>query len=193
MTDRGSFVYTASFEKRNEFRATSSHNTPAVDLAEMNRFDPGNLWNLQNDARAECTGWQSDETQDVFAGRHQGYRRLGVEVARRIRLEKPSGRLEIVDEIEGQGEHEVVIPLHLAPGVVVERDGEAIRLRSGGCGFLLAASGEGWRLAIEPTTISPSYGVAEASHRLAWTRRGALPATLSVTIVPDEDHTRSDP
>lgn len=184
--DRGSFVYTASFDKRNEFRSTSSHNTPSVDLAEMNRFDPDNLWNLQNDARAECTNWQSEEAQDLFAGRHQGYRRLGVGVARRIRLEKQSGGLEIVDTIEGQGEHEVIIPLHLAPDVVVESDSEKIRLRSAGRGFSVTASGEGWQLVIEPTTISPSYGVLKASHRLVWKGRKALPATLTVIIRPDE-------
>jgi uncharacterized heparinase superfamily protein len=188
--DRGSFVYTASFDKRNEFRSTSSHNTPCVDRTEMNRFDPNNLWNLQNDAQAVCASWQSDEVQDVLIGRHQGYRRLGVDVARQIRLEKQSGRLEIVDTIEGQGEHEVVIPLHLAPDVVVDSGGDRLRLHSAGRTFSVVAAGDGWHRSVEPTTISPSYGVLDTSHRLAWTRRGALPATLTVTIMPDENHTR---
>jgi uncharacterized heparinase superfamily protein len=182
--DRGSFVYTASFEKRNEFRATASHNTPWVDRSEMNRFDPNNLWNLQDDARAECTSWQSDVSQDVFAGRHQGYRRLGVEVARQITLDKRSGRLEIVDKIEGPGTHEVVVPLHLAPEVVIDRSGTRICLRSGGRAFLVSASGDGWTFAIEPTTISPSYGVIVPSHRLVWARRGTLPARLRLVIEP---------
>jgi len=182
--DRGSFVYTASFEKRNEFRSTSSHNTPLVDRAEMNRFDPDNLWNMQNDARAECTDWQSDDTHDVFVGRHQGYQRLGVDVVRQIKLEKRLGCLEIADTIGGEGEHEVVIPLHLAPGVAVDCSSDEIRLRSAGCTFSVVAQGEGWQMEIEPTTISPSYGVLAPSHRLAWKRRGALPASLTVTITP---------
>ncbi len=190
--DRGSFVYTASFDKRNEFRSTSSHNTPRVDRAEMNRFDPDNLWSMQDDARAECTNWQSDAAQDVFVGRHQGYRRLGVDVARRIRLEKQSGLLEITDTIDGQGEHEVIVPLHLAPGVSVDGSGAGIRLRSAGRPFSVAASGEGWELEIESTTISPSYGILEPSHRLAWKRRGALPARLSVTIKPDGNESSCD-
>ncbi|MET4485831.1 alginate lyase family protein [Bradyrhizobium sp. LA7.1] len=183
--DRGSFVYTASFEKRNEFRSTSSHNTPGIDGAEMNRFDPGNLWNLQDDAQAECTTWRAGDEQDLFAGRHQGYRRLGVDVAREISLDKQSGRLEIVDTIDGQGEHQIVVPLHLAPSVRVERSGAAIRLASAGRLFSLSASDDGWELAIEPTSISPSYGVVEPSQRLVWRRQGALPARLAITIKPD--------
>src|SRR5260370_1162087 len=92
--DRGSFVYTASFDKRNEFRSTFSHNTPCVDREEMNRFDPDNLWTMQNDARAECRKWHSDAREDLFVGVHHGYQRLGVEVKRQIRLEKESGGLE---------------------------------------------------------------------------------------------------
>lgn len=191
--DRGSFVYTASFDKRNEFRSTSSHNTPLVDRAEMNRFDANNLWNMQNDARAECTSWQSDDVQDVFVGRHHGYRRLGVDVARRIRLEKQSGCLEIVDTIDGRSEHEVIIPLHLAPDVVVDCSGPEIRLRSAGRAFSLNASGDGWQLEIEPTSISPSYGTLKPSQRLAWKRRGTLPAVLTVTIRPDESDSTCGP
>ncbi len=180
--DRGSFVYTASFDKRNEFRSTASHNTACVDGAEINRFDPDNLWMLQDDARAVCTSWQSDDVQDVFSGKHHGYRRFGVDVARKMTLDKHAGRLEIVDTIDGQGEHEVVIPLHLAPGVSAERSPGEIRLRSAGRAFSLTAAGEGWELEFEPTTISPSYGVLEPSYRLLWKRRGSLPARLTMTI-----------
>jgi uncharacterized heparinase superfamily protein len=183
--DRGAFVYTASFEKRNEFRSTSSHNTPGIDGAEMNRFDPGNLWNLQDDAQAECTTWRTGDEQDLFAGRHQGYRRLGVDVAREISLDRRSGRLQIVDTIDGQGEHQIVVPLHLAPSVRVERSGAEIRLASAGRLFSLSASDDGWELTIEPTSISPSYGVVEPSHSLVWRRQGALPARLAITIKPD--------
>lgn len=192
VTDRGSFVYTASFEKRNEFRSTSSHNTPWVDRAEMNRFDANNLWSLHDDARAECAKWETDDAEDVFVGRHQGYRRLGVDVTRQIRFDKRSGGLEIVDAIGGDGEHEVAIPLHLAPNVVIDCIGDRIRLRSEGRTFSLVASGDDWQREIEATTISPSYGVLKPSHRLVWKRRGILPATLKVTITREKDEARCD-
>jgi heparinase II/III-like protein len=189
--DRGSFVYTGSFERRNEFRATASHNTPCVDGQEINRFDPGNLWNMKDDAQAQCTLWQSGPAEDVFAGRQRGYRRLNVDVERQIRFEKQTGRLEISDAIRGEGTHEVSVPLHLAPGVSVEQLGVEVTLRSASRTFRVAAEGEGWTLAIERTTISPSYGVEQDSHRLVWKRAGLLPATLRVTIRPASgiDHT----
>jgi uncharacterized heparinase superfamily protein len=182
--DRGSFVYTGSFEKRNEFRSTASHNTPCVDGEEINRFDPGNLWNMQDDAQAECTVWRSGGAEDVFVGRHHGYRRLGVDVERQIRLEKETGLLEITDTISGQGSHEVTVPLHLAPGISVEQLGTEFTLQSAGRNFRMTGDGDGWTLAIEPVTISPSYGVVQSSHRLVWKRTGLLPAMLRVTIRP---------
>ena len=182
--DRGSFVYTASFDKRNEFRSTASHNTPAVDAEEINRFDPDNLWAMQNDARAECTIWRDDPGEDLFVGMHHGYERLGVNVERRIKLEKASCVLEIVDAIDGQGHHELTIPFHLAPGVSVERRGTEVRLHSAGRVFSVAGQGDDWTLAVEPCTISPSYGIALPSHRLVWKRSGLLPARLRVTMQP---------
>jgi hypothetical protein len=182
--DRGSFVYTASFEKRNEFRSTASHNTPQINAAEINRFDPNNLWNMQDDARAECTAWRSDAVEDVFVGRHFGYERLGIIVERKIRLEKETGLLEILDTVEGQGSHKVSIPFHLAPSVSVEFEGSEVRLRSAGREFSFTGQGDGWSIGVEPSSVSPSYGVALPSQRLVWRRTGALPATLKVMIRP---------
>jgi uncharacterized heparinase superfamily protein len=185
--DRGSYVYTASFEKRNEFRSTASHNTPCVDAQEINRFNPDNLWNMQNDARAECIAWQSDTSEDLFVGKHHGYERIGVTIERSIRLEKQTSMLEITDTIAGQGSHEVTVPLHLAPGVSVQRRGSRIRLQSGDHVFSVAGGSDGWSVAIEACPISPSYGIAVPSTRLLWKRSGPLPATLRVTIETAKD------
>jgi Heparinase II/III-like protein/Heparinase II/III N-terminus len=182
--DRGSFVYTASFDKRNEFRSTLSHNTPCIGREEMNRFDPENLWTMQNEARAECTTWISDANEDLFIGMHHGYQRMGINVERQIRLEKESCVLEIIDAIDGQGRHELTVPFHLAPGVSVERRGTKVRLHSADRVFSVAGQGDDWTLAVEPCTISPSYGVVQPSYRLVWKRSGVLPARLRVTIKP---------
>jgi Heparinase II/III-like protein len=137
---------------------------------------------MQNDAQAECTTWRSDANEDFFVGTHRGYQRLGVSVGRQIRLVKESGILEIIDAIDGQGSHDVTIPFHLAPGVSAERRGAELRLHSAGRVFGVVGQGDGWTLAIEPSTVSPSYGVVQPSHRLVWKRSGPLPARLRVVI-----------
>lgn len=184
VVDRGSYVYTASFEKRNEFRSTASHNTPCIDGEEINRFDPNNLWEMQNDTLAKCETWASSDGEDVFVGRHQGYIRLGIEVERKIRLERPSGVLEIVDVIDGQGTHQIAVPFHLAPLATVMQQGNEATIHSGDRTFFISGCGDGWTLEIEPTTVSPSYGIIQPSHRLVWKKTGLLPTRLQVTIRP---------
>jgi uncharacterized heparinase superfamily protein len=187
VTDCGSYVYTASFEARNRFRSTDCHNTPQVDGAEINRFDPNNLWHLQDDARPVCLEWRSDAAADVFVGMHRGYQRLGIAVRRTIRFDKARRSLEILDVLEGEGQHAITIPLHLAPQVSAEQRGAAVRLHSAGRIFEVSHEGEGaWQVALEPCSISPSYGVALAARRIVWRRTGTLPARLSVTIRPAE-------
>ena len=76
VSDCGAFVYTRSFEERNRFRSTASHNTPQVDGEEINRFRPELLWDLEYDARPEVRRFETGEDADVFCGAHAGYRRL---------------------------------------------------------------------------------------------------------------------
>ncbi|MBX6425648.1 MAG: alginate lyase family protein [Variibacter sp.] len=186
IVDSGSYVYTASFDTRNRFRATACHNTPQVDRQEINRFDPANLWALEDDARPTLLVWRSTDTEDVFVGRHRGYERLGIAVERTIRFDKRTRALEIVDRVEGEGEHTVTIPLHLAPGVSLETGDGGCTLRSAGRDFEIAFEArDGWTVRAEPCLISPSYGVGLKSQRLVWTRQAArLPAILRLIIRP---------
>jgi hypothetical protein len=66
----------------------------------------------------------------------------------------------------------------------VEQLGTEVTLQSAGRDFRITGDGDGWTLAIEPTTISPSYGVVQSSHRLVWKRTGLLPAMLRVSVRP---------
>lgn len=182
--DCGSYVYTASFEMRNRFRSTRCHNTPLVDGQEINRFvHPDNLWTLHDDARPICLQWRADETEDVFVGAHYGYQRLGVEVQRTIRLDKALRSLEVIDVVSGRGQHDVAIPLHLAPDVAIDKRGSAVNLWSGGRGFeIIANTRNDWTVHVEPCSIAPSYGVLVPSQRLVWESHGPLPVSLKLVI-----------
>jgi uncharacterized heparinase superfamily protein len=186
VTDCGSYVYTASFEARNRFRSTVSHNTPFVDSEEINRFaGSGNLWNLHDDARPICLEWRTDALEDVFIGSHHGYVRLGVEVRRTIRFDKATRSLEITDELSGEGPHDVSIPFHFFPGVAVEQISAGWKLQSAGMAFnLVIESAQDWTGQTEPCLVSPSYGVSVPSQRLVFSSSGSLPKALKITISP---------
>jgi Heparinase II/III-like protein/Heparinase II/III N-terminus len=190
LIDCGSYVYTASFEQRNRFRSTNSHNTPMVDQEEINRFDPNDLWNLHDDARPVCLQDRDDETEYLFTGMHHGYERLGIEIRRTIRFDKRARSLEVHDRVNGTGRHAIAIPFHLAPGVSVRTGAPGLQLNSADRTFEVTGTGNGWSLEVEPCLVSPSYGVALNSQRLAWKRVGNLPADLRVLIRPAREPER---
>jgi uncharacterized heparinase superfamily protein len=190
LIDCGSYVYTASFEQRNKFRSTNSHNTPMVDQEEINRFDPNDLWNLHDDARPVCLQDRDDETEYLFTGMHHGYERLGIEIRRTIRFDKRARSLEVHDRVNGTGRHAIAIPFHLAPGVSVRTGAPGLQLNSADRTFEVTGTGNGWSLEVEPCLVSPSYGVALNSQRLAWKRVGNLPADLRVLIRPAREPER---
>lgn len=183
IVDCGSYVYTASFEARNRFRATAAHNTPQVDGEEINRFDPNDLWRLADEARASCLDWSTTDDEDIFVGHHRGYERLGVHVERTLRFDKRQRTLDILDRLEGTGEHEIAIPLHFAPGVAVTAKGGRWQALSAGRGFDIAAqTDDRWTARLERCLVSPRYGVAVESSRLVWTAKGHLPVKLAIRI-----------
>lgn len=198
VTDCGAYLYTASYEERNRFRSTASHNTPQVDEQEINRFvRPDYLWNLYNDALPRLIDWHDDADYAWFHGEHSGYRRLKdpVTPCRRLYLDKIRHALLVDDHITGYGIHRIEIPLHLAPGVTVESlhegyatlEAEMRRFKVIWCGS------DGFQLHREVARVSPSYGRVCASTRLVWRAHVRLPCEMAVLLSPmREDVTLDD-
>ncbi len=186
VTDSGSYVYTASVEQRNRFRATAAHNTPQIDSQEVNRFvSASDLWSLHDDAQATHVQFEA-ACGGFFRGSHTGYGRLTQHVRpmRHVELSADGGILRVTDSFEGSGHHAVRIPLLLAPGCIVE----------GGCnGRILVAqrerrfsidwAGDGhWSVHAETAQVAPSYGVLVEATRLVWAAEGAI-AALNLGLV----------
>lgn len=191
VSDCGAYLYTASFEERNRFRSTAYHNTPQVDGEEINRFiRPDYLWNLHNDAVPTVHRWHDDAAHALLIAEHSGYRRLAdpVTVRRGFLLDKRAHALLIADRLTGAAPHRVEIPLHLSPGVAVERVGErTLRLTAAGRHFRLSWTGDAaFSLGQTPARVSPSYGRVLPTVRLAWQAALALPQAFSIVIAPEE-------
>lgn len=187
LTDCGSYVYTASPEWRDAFRATRSHNTPVVDDEEQNRFvRPDWLWSLRDDARAELLEFRVDGALGLFRGRHHGYERLDdpVGVERAIVIDFERHILVVEDILSGRGAHSVRIPYHLGPGIEAREEApDRWRLRAHGGEYILTAP-DGWRVDSRAWWRSPSYGVKEPITTLELRADGPL-RPARVTIAPD--------
>jgi len=188
ITEGGCYVYTADFDSRNFDRSTQSHNTPIVDGAEVNRFiSPDELWQLVPDAAPNAVSFRTEGDRVRFVGSHTGYRRLRnpVTVTREITYECTNRSLQIVDSINGSGSHEVEIPLHFGPDIVLSGDAaEAIELRCGDRLFRLDWKGAGWRLRRSDARVAPTYGSCTRAPLVTWYVQGTLPLELRVCIWP---------
>lgn len=191
ISDCGAYVYTASFEERNNFRSTAYHNTPQIDGEEINRFIRWDyLWTLHNDAKPEVKKWMTSPTSDIFCGTHNGYRRLcnSVMPVRHFILDHTSHILGIHDVFEGQDEHTIEIPLHLAPGVnVVDVMPNRLRLSADKQYFHLFWNNEQeWDISIKNARVSQSYGIVLPDIRVSWKRNGPLRTSFTYCLVPEE-------
>jgi hypothetical protein len=187
-SDCGAYVYTASYAERNLFRSTAYHNTPRVDGEEINRYiSPDYLWGLRNDAKPVVRDLFFSSSEDRAVLSHTGYQRLASPVTpvRTVSLSHDTHRLRILDEFEGEGEHLVEIPLHLAVGVeVLEIQPAQLMLTVKGKTFSVTwSSASDWTMEVLKGRISPSYGVTQPTSILRWRRHGTL-APLAVEVIP---------
>jgi uncharacterized heparinase superfamily protein len=182
VSDSGSFVYTASREMRNRFRATAAHSGVQVDGGEINRFiSPNDLWRLQDDARPVDVRWRAatgERRWDYFRGAHTGYDREPYRIrhTREIALDHRRSVAVIRDRLSGSGVHDFTWRFHCAPGVTVALATHGAILRRGSDEFFLTVD----PASTEPMTlvedwVSPSYGVKHASTTLVLARRTEAP------------------
>ncbi|MBW7881857.1 MAG: alginate lyase family protein [Caldilineaceae bacterium] len=186
IVDSGTFDYEAG-PFRHYLRSTAAHNTVRIDGEEQSE-----IWGAFRVARrARPRAVSLNDQRDgglVFAGEHDGYRRLsGRPVHRRtIRIESadgPGSRWRFHDVVSGRGRHEVESFIHLHPEVQVEEMGEReFRLRAAG-GIVI-------RLGVEPVgEISwvsgyycPAFGRRFENRVLVIHHRGTLPIQLGYSL-----------
>jgi uncharacterized heparinase superfamily protein len=189
ISDCGAYLYTASYQERNLFRSTAYHNTPKVDDEEINRFMRWDyLWFLHNDAAHEVRELNFEQPNaHRLVLSHGGYRRLKSPVTpvRTVELHHVKHKLIVRDAFEGDGEHRLEIPVHLAPGVEVHAHAEGrLSLSAGNHRFSLTwDETKDWDLHVEKGRVSPSYGVAHTATVLIWRRSGTL-ASMTMVIEP---------
>jgi hypothetical protein len=155
-----------------------------VDGHEQATLVPELMWSLGNEATPEVRAF--DPVRGLFAGAHAGYLRLanGVRVVRTIELDGDRHRLTVHDEFEGDGEHEVSVPLQLSERSVIEAAGDTTVVVVDGKRFAITFDDAAeWALSTESAWVSPSYRVKREAPRLRWHRTGPL-RPLRVQVAP---------
>jgi Heparinase II/III-like protein len=168
--DPGTYVYTPLPGERNRFRSTASHNVLHVPGREQNDWDDGlsALFRLKEKAFAKLI----EDSDTCWIGEHQAY---GVPCRRTVRL--------VNDQVVGLDECPLPgaakeLRFHLDPAVrATVLSPSRVRLEHGDVRVLLQHDDTGaWT--IEPTTVSPGYGLRVPSlcvscptvaQRIGWT------------------------
>lgn len=98
--DPGTYVYTPLPISRNQYRATSSHNTVSVENSEQNRFIKNNLFSFSHDVDT-ITNKLDHVSEDMFrySGTHNGYQRDGNDYVHERKFEVTNNNITIYDEI----------------------------------------------------------------------------------------------
>ncbi len=196
VSDAGCFVYTASFEERNRFRATAAHNTPQVDGEEINRFiSPDLLWLLRDDSHPLGAHIREQAESVVFEGGHDGYRRLPqpVHVWRTIALYRDLDKLRVTDRFDGEGVHSLQVPLQLAVGWRLVESVGAAAVFTHGSGVVLRVEWDpesSWKVAVTDGDVATSYGVRSRAPRLEWSRHGAVSGvslSMNLEVLTQDD------
>ena len=192
LVDPGTYTYTAPAAQRDRFRSSAAHNT--VTVAGESSSVPRGPFKWQHIGHAAVTAWEAGLRCDAFAAVHDGYARLQPPALHRRAVLFLKGDYWIVrDRIVTDGDHDVTLHLHFAPGIAVHIPSptRAVGLwgRDSRCEALdVAVFSEAGTGVMRGGTdwVSTSYGSVSSAHACAFTAGGAGPRDLVTFLVPRE-------
>ncbi len=178
LVDTGTLGYNGVPTWRSWARSTAAHNTLAVDGTDQSAITGRFTWGRR--ARAELVELDLDGGR--VSALHDGYASLGVTHRRSVHLAEAT--LTVIDLLEGEGERDVLVCWHLAPGLEVEDRGDVVAIiRDHVLVAVLRLQGEGLDLSIHeqveepgPGWISPRWSVRLPAPCLVYAGRVRMPA-----------------
>jgi hypothetical protein len=158
LQDAGTFTYVADPAERDAFRAGAAHST--LTIAGHSAAVPAGPFRWRHRSEARVERWKQSERFDFLAGRQEGFRELGPDVAhRREVLWLHEWRCWIVrDRVEGVASA-FEAHFHAAPGIIIATRRETALFRDAGVNRLrLDALADQCALAVRDSWHSPVYG-----------------------------------
>ena len=179
IVDSGAYLYTSSPKDRDAFRSTSKHNTMVVDDEEQNGM-AGAFCLKRNVVISPIT----DKEGKIYGQ----YSTLngGLQHSRLFTLGEES--LVIEDFVVKEGNnHIAVVYFHLAKGITASFNPEYVRIKTEDTAYKMIFSKAYREIRIEDDSISPSYGVLEASKTIVATFGFDNQLTLVTRIEHDKE------
>ena len=164
LVDPGTYCYHGEPQWRSYFRSTRAHNVLELDGTSQAVEAGPFMWSSEVPAQAAEVHLGSPDVES-WRGRHHGYARLpgSPTVERTVRLHRTAGRLEVVDQVQSTGGHEVRLYFHLGPAVDVTLTGRHAVLAWAG------AEGQPCRASLElPAALTWSAHRGETDPVLGW-------------------------
>ena len=198
IVDSGVYSTHADWPWRRYFRGTRGHNTVVVDGHDQAQLiDSRRASHLP---QTVCTNWTAGHDEDVFDGRHDGFRRLGGNIVHRRVVHFVRGQYwVIIDILTGGGVHAVESLYHCPDDVRVElHDDQSATLRSD-CGshvkvaWASSATIEARVARGETDPVQGWYaeysGLKRPAPALVLRAEQALPVVVATAFVPGTDAT----
>ena len=192
LVDAGTFCYTGDPVARDFFRGSASHSTVLVDG--QSQAEPGGPFQWSDHQRAEIGEWRSTPELDFADACYRAHERGTGFVGHRRRVLYVRGRYwVIVDDLEGEGEHQVDLRFQFAP-VELRLDGAwraSARSASGQTLVLHPFCARPWLATVhcgelDPTQgwISREYGQRQPAPMLQYRVQTALPFRIATVMAP---------
>lgn len=193
LTDPGTFRYVSPVSgigsDRDRYRGTAAHNTLIVDGQSQAEPVGPFAWDALPPAHAEL--WVAGRGFDLFCGKHRGYQRLTHPVVHSRWVFYLKSRFWLVRDVaEGEGEHDLEIPWHFAPGFTASYTPPGFTLMHGansvsqGGLALVPPEGHGWSQEVRRGYVSQAYGVEESASVVRFATRTRGPADFTVVLQP---------
>ena len=113
IVDPGTYIYHAEPQWRDYFRSTKAHSTILVD--DVDQSEPAGIFLWKHKAQAKVLSWEEKPEGAVLLAEHDGYMRLKEGVVHRRCLALDHKSLEIKDDIQGSGLHDLEWRIHFSP------------------------------------------------------------------------------
>lgn len=175
--DSGTYDYYSFPEWRTHFRKTRAHNTIEIDGLDQSVITGPFMW--QQHAQASCLLWQPNAFGGKVTGLHNGYLRLNSPVShqRSLILNSQIKQLKIIDELATQGDHEIILFLHLS------EECHNIHIKNNRCRLMLGEQEVVIKFPCDLHLSSVTGSANNATPCVGWISRGYHQKTAITTLI----------